>query len=326
MTTEQIVGILGLLMTVVFGALSVYLFFTRRYPGQITLVRESTIALFDSIVKNFSNLTVLYNTLPVSEGLVLLKGAFVNTGSKDISKDMVRENLCLRLPEKFTWRSAKVVSSSPSVHAEAKLSSQDITFDIDLFRCKEFVRFEAVVEVPVGTTGQSESGQSLENRLHRALQVRHRIADTQKVKVREFPDEVSAIRQIKKLWFPSTMSALMVGFVLGMLYFYCPARLYYTITDKGEQIEVKITPRTDDSVSIEGVSRSNYRKIVPTKDFFANSGMLARSIPDRSKIIILLVMIGVLLCCVPALFLMNYSGLWQAKRLRKTLGLDGNTQ
>src|SRR5450759_5138364 len=115
-----------------------------------------------------------YKEQPVSEGLMLYRGTFVNTGSRDIEASMVRERLSLRLPEGFAWRSAKVVSSSPSIQTRIEIAPNEISFDMDLFRCKEFIRFEAVIEVQVNATGRSDSEKSLKERLRKAMQPHHR--------------------------------------------------------------------------------------------------------------------------------------------------------
>jgi len=327
MTTEQLVGVLGLLATVVFGALSVYLVLARRYPGQITLVRESTIALFDSIVKNFSDLSVLYCEQPVSEGLVLFRGAFVNTGSKDITPDMVRERVSLRLPEDFTWRSAKVVSASNAVVSRVDIASHELTFDLGLFRCREFIRFEAVVEVPVGRTGRSAPGISLEKQLHKAILAHHRIADTQKVRVRDFPDEAQASRQLRRLRVPAAMFAVIALVQVGVYFFESPAQLRFMIQDKGTPIEVKATPKPGDTLKITGVSNKDYKTRTPVKDFFAIPGLVAKTVPDRSVLTMLLVMVGITFGLLGVILLMIYSELWQAKRLRKSLMLpDGRSE
>lgn len=324
------IGYLGLFATVIFGVLSVYLVLARRYPGQITLVRERTIALFDSIVKNFSDLSVLYRQQPVSEGLVLFRGAFVNTGSKDITADMVRERVSMRLPEGYTWRSAKVVSTSPAVQTKVDITNHQITFDLDLFRCREFVRFEAVVEVPVGGTARSESGNSLEKRFHEALHVHHRIADTQKVKVRGFPDEALASRQLRRLRFPAAAFGVMMLLQLGIYICESPAVFRFMIEDKGAQIEVKATPKIGDKVLIAGISSKDYKRTSAVKEFFATPGIAIKTVPDRLNLTMVLVMLGVTVGLLGVMFLMVYSELWQAKRLRRSLmltdGVSGESQ
>ena len=52
--------IVGILISLCFGAWGVFLALGRRYPGEITFVKEEAIALFDAIVKNLPELAVLY--------------------------------------------------------------------------------------------------------------------------------------------------------------------------------------------------------------------------------------------------------------------------
>ena len=139
-----VLTIIGIIVTIAFGIWGIYAFARRRYPGQITMVRENTIALFDTIVKKFPEISITYKSSAVSEGLVLLRAAFLNTGSKDITPEMVDEEVSLTLPDNFKWLNAKVTSSSPDVHGLIRLDPRTIYFDLGLFRCKEYVRFEAL--------------------------------------------------------------------------------------------------------------------------------------------------------------------------------------
>src|SRR5437773_5069061 len=112
METGNVLGVLGILATVLFGIWAVVLAIKHRYPGRITLVRESCIGLFDAIVKNLPELRVLYNDAPVGKGLVLLKCAFVNSGSKDITAEMTEQRLALNLPTDHRWLAARIVGNS----------------------------------------------------------------------------------------------------------------------------------------------------------------------------------------------------------------------
>lgn len=56
------IGISGVIATFVFGVLSIYLVKVRRYPGHLTFIQEQIIGLFDSIVKNFPQISITYDT------------------------------------------------------------------------------------------------------------------------------------------------------------------------------------------------------------------------------------------------------------------------
>lgn len=99
MTVGTALGIVSILATVVFGIWGLYVVVRRKYPGGLTLVVDDCIGLFDTIVKNFPDLAVLYHEQPVSHGLVLFKGTFLNSGTKDITPEMVETPITLALPK-----------------------------------------------------------------------------------------------------------------------------------------------------------------------------------------------------------------------------------
>lgn len=101
MSTSDIFTFIGIVITFIFGIWGIVVVVRRRYPGEITYVKESYIGLFDSIVKNLPELSVLYNDKPVGQGLVLVKGAILNTGSKDITESMIEKKISLTLPDEF---------------------------------------------------------------------------------------------------------------------------------------------------------------------------------------------------------------------------------
>ena len=127
-----VLTIIGIVITAVLGIWGIYAVVRSRYPGQITLVRENTIALFDAIVKHFPEISITYKNSAVSEGLVLLKAALLNTGSKDIAPEMVDKKVSLTLPDNFKWLNAKVTSSSPDSHGFIKVNPNTLHFDLVL--------------------------------------------------------------------------------------------------------------------------------------------------------------------------------------------------
>jgi hypothetical protein len=95
-------AVIGIGLTTIFGIWSIVRFSRqKKYPGQIFFVVENNIALFDSILKNSPELKILYEDQPINEGLVLLKGALVNTGIKDISKNMTTNYPSFSLPKNY---------------------------------------------------------------------------------------------------------------------------------------------------------------------------------------------------------------------------------
>jgi hypothetical protein len=132
-------------------------------------------------------LSVSYKDEPVREGLVLLKGALINTGSKDITESMVEERLSFSLPHRFKWLEAKVIKHSKGGKGRIDKSPQRLEFPLGLFRRNEFIRFEAIAEVPTNGVNSSQSAKHLKSALLDSLRISHRIADTQAIVAADLP-------------------------------------------------------------------------------------------------------------------------------------------
>lgn len=313
MDTSTLLAIAGIIITVILGGWSIYLVLRRRYPGRITFIREDSIRLFDSIVRNLSDLNVLYKGKPVSETLVLLKGYFFNTGSKDISLPMVEENLAITLPEEHKWLAAKIVSSSPDVKSSVKISSDtSLMFDFGLFRCNEYIRFEALAEVPTGA------------QLHNSLKFTHRIADTKRVDTKVLsgtknPYGNSAVKFIG-------IVVTIAGFISALLTFAPSSQQqlkYFLKTDSDKSIEVKFTPINKDTLKVEGVSEK-YSDQVLTNELFSKLQLEPKVIikSNRSKVqtfIISFLLFSGIILIIPSIEYIDYK---QSKNIRRLLAIE----
>lgn len=148
METSLLLGIIGILATTVFGVLSLYVIKFRKKPGQITFLIEEVIGLFDSIVRNLPELSIKYQNEPIDQSVFLLKGCLINTGTKDITEAMMESELTISLSEGYKWLNAKQVSDSPPEVQLSILKRVHLIFNMSLFRCGEYIRLEALVEVP----------------------------------------------------------------------------------------------------------------------------------------------------------------------------------
>ena len=147
METSTFLTILGISLTFIFGIWGLYITLKNYKPGEITFIEEEFIPLFDSIVKNISDLKITYLNDPVKPNLYLLKGALINTGKKDISADMVEDNIKMELPVNYKWLTAKVISRAKNVNAEVDVKSNtELEFNFGLFKTGEFLRFQALYE------------------------------------------------------------------------------------------------------------------------------------------------------------------------------------
>lgn len=277
-----ILAIISITATVVLGVWGIYIMVKRKYPGQITFVRESCLGLFDSIVKNMPELAVQYKGTPVGEGLVLLKGSLLNTGSKDISESMVEEKVSISLPENFRWLTAKVVSTSPKVQAHVAILDRSVVLETSLFRCREHVRFEALAELPTEDPQGKKRGETIEKRLIKALTINHRIADTQKIKTKDLPPPDYGLRRFKKR-FVALGGSVVMGVVLIVVLCFTgmPGEFRFLIpSGDGRTIEVNARPRADGTLRVKGIQDKTYSKTVPAEQFFKTPDIVPKVVPD----------------------------------------------
>ena len=320
MTISTILAVVGVIVTVFFGGWGVYVVIKRRYPGRIVLIKEASLGLFDSVVKNLPELSIRYRDVPVSEGLVLFKGALINNGAKDITLEMVEEELAVNLPEGFKWLTAKVVSVSPKVEAQLRVSAQRITFETGMFRSGEHIRFEALAEVPVskGTTpkGAAPMGKQLEE----ALRVTHRIADTQKVEMVEVsatPQSGKRLRALKIL--TGGCLAVMVAYGVSFYVKGWPAAVNFLMPVEDEKtVEVSIVPKSDGTLAVRGV-REGYRESIEAPDFFQKDGLIARVVQKPGAKYQFVLLIFAYLAFPSVLWIMYYLEERKMRRFRKLL-------
>jgi hypothetical protein len=270
--TAIIWTVFGVLATFVFGAWSLYYAIVgRRYPGRITFIREDCIGLFDSIIRNFPEIIISYQNNPVGQNLVLVKGAFLNTGTKDITEEMAAIPLTVVLPVGYRWLTARVVAASADSAPVIGLSTDKsrLAFDLGLFRCGEYLRFEALAEVPAEeTVGKDNSAQ----RLQRALAFEHRIADTRKVDTTEIVMKASRRRSALQSAFMMSLNVVMSAAMLVWLLFFSNPSLegnlqFWYAPDKSKSALVTITPRSDGKLHLKGVTEK-FDAVVPVETFW----------------------------------------------------------
>jgi hypothetical protein len=265
MDRATILTIVGLIATVALGSFSIYLVLRRRYPGRITFIKESSIGLFDSIVKNLPDLSVLYKDEPVNENLVLLKGILHNTGSIDITEAMIKKALAIKLPEGYRWRAHKIVSSSSEVQADIKkVNPTTLEFEIGLFRCDEHIRFEALAEVPIQQDSSEQRVEDAGVRLTRALIISHRIAETRKVAIEDMSSFGHTLQTRLRMLALTLTIALSIGLAAFFIWPEPKRDVTYLMRDpNGKEIEVTIDFTAPGSkIDVKGVSGDYHEQLL----------------------------------------------------------------
>lgn len=196
MDRSTMLGVVGVVATIILGVYGIYVTLRRRYPGKLQLYVQDSIPLFESIVKNLPQLSIAYQDKPVDERLVLLKAVLANTGSVDITPAMVEEEITLSLPLGYRFLAVNVVSRSPSVSSKLAITLDNrAKVTTGLFRCGEFIRFWALIQTsPTPADEAEDKGDDVLE----GLTIVHRIANTQRIRVSALAKSFAMPRRTKR--------------------------------------------------------------------------------------------------------------------------------
>ena len=76
MEVATILTLTGIIISVIFGFLSIELFRQKKNPGKLTLVKQSAFGLFSNITKTFADIAILYKMTSNPRKYYLFKGFF----------------------------------------------------------------------------------------------------------------------------------------------------------------------------------------------------------------------------------------------------------
>ena len=269
MTFSDILAILGLILTVVFGIWGIIITIRKRYPGRITFVEENAIGLFNSIIKSFSEIKIQYNDLPISEQMIYLKASFINTGNTDLSTKDNTHKLKIELPNDYKWINCKITGHSKDIECNLTNTNSELTFDFDLLRKNEFIQFEAFAEIK--NTDRPAST------FRKSLTFSHRIPNTAKIDKQHYLDEEQI--KDKKYEFKKNLvfATLFLLFIVGITtynYFKKSTDLEYKYLNNGKEYVVKVSTAGLDKIKIED-SDKDFEKIMSVEEFNAQADLNA---------------------------------------------------
>lgn len=259
MDTSLLLTIIGLIATFVFGFLSIDLFKRKRYPGKVTFVKQSSISLFNSIVKNFDEISILFEQKPIKENLIYIKGCFINDGDIDIEGEKIEKPISVTIPENYNWVNCKITDTSSDLKCGYQIKdAKTLQFEFGLFRKNEFYQIEAIIEA----TEDKEKHDSI----FEELKFTHRISQTQKIIVTNLLSENEMKRRkgrIKRNLWVTGLQLLVPTIVSIILFvFLKSAELHYKeVGTANTTIEYKATPKRDNTVELEDIATGEEKTI-----------------------------------------------------------------
>lgn len=199
MNLQTILAVMGVIATVFFGIWAIVVTFQSTKKVQITFAIDRCTTLLHDLNKSLNDLIIQYKNNPVGENLLLLRGYFINTGTRDISPDMVEKEINMIIPDNFQLVEIKITESSPSLHADiSSFNDSNCIFHTGLWKVKEYFGFDALVNVL-----ESKPDESSSQKLRTELKFEHRISDLNKIlQERLYREEEGALNISNSLLFP----------------------------------------------------------------------------------------------------------------------------
>lgn len=316
MDISIILTIIGLLATFVFGFLSIDLFKRKRYPGKITFVKQSSIGLFDSFVKNFNEIAILFEDKPIKDNLIYIKGCFINDGDIDIEGEKIEKPICIELPEKYSWVNCKITDTTKNLFSDYKIANdKNVELKFGLFRKGEFIQIEALI--------QASHDINNDDNIFDLIKFTHRISQTQKITTTNLLSENQIKKKkgkiIQRIW--STAIQMVLPFILSIVLFVFikSAEINYRSIENGKAVEYKATPKRDGIVELENILTDEEKSISIT-DFQDKSKYLP-FIPEKTlwqKLKESLFIIPAWLVIILIFGLLDY---WEVRKSNKIYGI-----
>lgn len=140
MSTE---AILTIALTIIFGLPGLILFF-KINRTKIIYLEKRVINLKEDLLKNFSELTIKYREVEITENVYFINGFLVCHGSKDIAKDS--NKIKIQAPSNSKWLDIKIISKPDGLDLKTDLHEDRLEFGFNYLKSKEYIEFEGMIE------------------------------------------------------------------------------------------------------------------------------------------------------------------------------------
>jgi len=269
MELNMFLVLLGIIITVVVGAIGIIYTYRIRNIPKITFLEQNFFSLFKSIIKNIDDINITFENIQINPSLLMLKASFINNGTIDIDSSMVHEPLKIKLPENCKWKRIKITKASPNVNINFKMSDIVTEFDWDLLKRNEYFSFDALIEIIDNQKESIEIDNEYIVKIYEKISISHRITNLEKIN-EENLYSIMKSKRLKRLMFP-LISTLVLGLVLLTLIFIVPdqslSSTHYIIKDlKNNNIEIKIIYLNNDNILIKSID-NKYKEVLTVDEF-----------------------------------------------------------
>lgn len=207
---DTILAVIGLILSMYFGYLGIKYAFKFRKKPEIIFLKNTSISLFKTIVKNLDDIEINFQGKKIQENLILFKGTFFNNGNVDIEKSVIHKPIEIELPNNYNWVSFKIIDTSEDLDVKIEQNNNKLIFNWDLLKEGEFFTFDSLLEYK--PEDQEKEVISIGRRLLKDLKISHRITDLKSI------NKENSIRKPFTITGLIFFSIFLLGFVSATFY------------------------------------------------------------------------------------------------------------
>ncbi len=137
---------IGILITIIIGALSVYFTIVKVNKNILYFIKFNYFSLFNPVMQEISEIEIYYKKKLIDKDLIVLKGSFLNGGDIDIVKDKIHKPLSIKLPANCKWRNLIITKESDGLTINPIFKNELVEFNWDILKSGEYFSFESVFE------------------------------------------------------------------------------------------------------------------------------------------------------------------------------------
>lgn len=291
-----ILGVLGLIFTIVFGIYSIKQ--NKRFQKKVALSfrKKECYSLFREDI-NRLNIQVHYQEKALDNYLILFKGIITNEGNLDIDNSSVYKPLMIKTQDAFKWLEVNILEKPDGSNIEIlKSTPNSIEIKWDLLKSKEKIEFEALVEVL-----NHEELEGVSEEFYQTIDFDFRITNLNEVdKVQELTYKE---KRGKKIWIQSlvfgtfsiiaglnmTLTPYIEKWTLFSRSF--PLETRYEIIELNDTSYVTIRAKSTDLIEVQDIN-NNKKRVLTLSDFNTRIDHIKISSFDDDKRNLSIVLLG----------------------------------
>lgn len=124
-------------------------FITLRYQlkSKIFFFINQKLKLYEDVIKNIPELSITYDGNRIQKNMFLLKGIFIFSGKKDISKDDIQKGIVIKIKDnESNWLTHKIINKTDNLEIRTSQIKSSLNIDFDLLTDKDYFIIEALGE------------------------------------------------------------------------------------------------------------------------------------------------------------------------------------